>query len=66
MYSVSMSQQAGINAVLDEVVALSGQALVGGSCLMYLKKAKFRTSGFVIFSLTTQAVAYQAYTGEIK
>ena len=34
---MSTSQQAGINGVKDEAISLSGQLLVGGSSLMYLK-----------------------------
>jgi hypothetical protein len=80
-----MSQQAGIHAVKDQAIFLSGQMLVGGSSLMYLKalhenrheliakqpglktffkRVNLRTSGYVVFCLTVQAVGYQSYAGD--
>lgn len=70
-----MSQRAGVSAVKDEAVFLSGQLLVGGSAGMYLKSlhdsrgqlvkgVNFRTCGLVVFFLTVEAVGFQAYTGK--
>lgn len=64
--SRNMSRHAGFDAVKDEATALCGQLLVGSSTLMYLKKVHWRTSGYVVFSLTVQAVAFQSYLGKVK
>jgi hypothetical protein len=63
MQRLSQSQQAGVEAVRDEAVFLGGQLLVGGSSLVLLKRLNWRTSGYVLCSLSVQAVAFQTYCG---